>query len=316
MTASHDRDRADRELMEGQRGAGACRHRLRLPVLRGLSDDSVHGTARTLRPPAPRGGRSVHQRRVRARSRRHGVGRARHRRPRRDGLDRPGPLAHAGVVLRAHARRAPARHLQHGARPAGLLPGDTRRWPRRLPPHRARAAGRTRRRAARAARVPPRRQVAQPGARLRRLPPRAHPRSVDDRRRDVRRTPRQGLGGRRARLGFRDSRKSVTPLGVAQARAARLRPRRKGAVHRDEDAAHGTRGPRRDRLHRRRGDGDRRVRLAGEVREVRDQGAARRRSPHRIRAADHACGRSRTTPCAPRRRRPGASAPSSSAPVR
>ena len=32
--------------------------------------------------------------------------------------------------------------LQHGARPAGLLPGDARRRPRRLPPHRARAAGR------------------------------------------------------------------------------------------------------------------------------------------------------------------------------
>ena len=41
---------------------------------------------------------------------------------------------------RDHARRAAARHLQHGARPAGLLPGDPRRRPRRLPPHRARAA--------------------------------------------------------------------------------------------------------------------------------------------------------------------------------
>ena len=71
--------------------------------------------------------------------------------------------------------------LQHGARPAGLLPGDARRGSRRLPAHRARAAGRARGRGARPARVPPRRQVAQPGAHLRRLPPRAHAGSVDDR---------------------------------------------------------------------------------------------------------------------------------------
>ena len=53
-------------------------------------------------------------------------------------------------------------------------------------------------------------------------------------------------------------------------------------------AAHGARGARRDRLPRRRGDRGRRVRLAGEVREVRDQAAARRGPPHRLRAADHA----------------------------
>ena len=93
----------------------------------------------------------------------------------------PGPLAHAGVVLGDHARRAAARRVQHGARPAGLLPGDARRRSRRLPPHRARAAGRDRRRRARAARVPPRRQVAQPRAALRRLPPRAHAGGAHDR---------------------------------------------------------------------------------------------------------------------------------------
>ena len=140
-TATHDRDRARaaRELMEGSEALARAVDRRRLPVLRRLPDDAVHRAARALRPPAARGRRRVHQRRVRARGRRHGVGRALDGRPRRDRLDRPGPLAHAGVVLRDHAGRAAARHLQHGARPAGLLPGDTRRRPRRLPPHRARA---------------------------------------------------------------------------------------------------------------------------------------------------------------------------------
>ena len=75
------------------------------------------------------------------------------------------------------ARRAPARRVQHGAGAGRLLPGDARRRPRRLPPHRARAHGRPRGGRAHPARVPPRRQVAQPGARLRRLLPRAHARS-------------------------------------------------------------------------------------------------------------------------------------------
>ena len=97
--------------------------------------------------------------------------------------------------------------LQHGARPAGLLPGDARRRPRRLPPHRARTAGRARRRRARAARVPPRRQVAQPGAHLRRLPARAHAGGADDRDRSTFPTlPAEGLGGRRHRVGHRASR--------------------------------------------------------------------------------------------------------------
>ena len=107
MTATATRP--TRVLMEGSRGAGAGRDRGRLPVLRRLPDDAVHRAARALRPAAARGRRRVHQRRARARGRRHGVGRARHRRPRRDRLDRPGPVAHAGVVLRDHARRAAAR---------------------------------------------------------------------------------------------------------------------------------------------------------------------------------------------------------------
>ena len=127
----------------------------------GYPDDAVHRSARALRRTAARGRRRVHQRRVGARSSGHGVGRARDRRPRRDRFDGPRPVAHAGVVLGDHAGRAPAGHLQHGPRPAGLLPGHPRRRPRRLPPHRPRAAGRARRRRARATRVPSRRQVAQ-----------------------------------------------------------------------------------------------------------------------------------------------------------
>ena len=82
----HDRDARphDARAHGRQRGAGARRDRVRLPLLRGLPDDAVHRAARALRPPAPRRGRRVHQRRVRARSGRHGVGRARDRRPRRD----------------------------------------------------------------------------------------------------------------------------------------------------------------------------------------------------------------------------------------
>ena len=112
----------------------------RLPLLRGLPDDAVHGAARGLRREAPRRGRRVRQRGERARGRRHGVGRGGDGRARRDRFDRTGALAHAGVVLGAHARRAAARRVQHGARPVRLLPGDARRRTRRLPPHRARAA--------------------------------------------------------------------------------------------------------------------------------------------------------------------------------
>ena len=124
------------------------------------------------------------------------------RRPRRDRLDRPGPLAHAGVVLRDHARRAPARDLQHGPRPAGLLPVHPRRRARRLPPHRARADGHRRGRRAHPARVPPRRQVAQPRPRLRRLPDRAHP------------------GGGRHRAGRRSTTAARRRTGRSTARSA------------------------------------------------------------------------------------------------
>ena len=105
-----DRDRAARVLMEGSRGAGARRDRRRLPVLRRLPDDAVHRGARALRhacSPTPAACASTPSRELEA------VGMAwgalADRRARRDRLDRPGPLADAGVVLGDHARRAAAR---------------------------------------------------------------------------------------------------------------------------------------------------------------------------------------------------------------
>ena len=197
---------------------------------------------------APRRRRRVHQRRVGARSGRHDLGRALDRRARRDRLDRPGPLAHAGVVLGDHARRAAARRVQHGARPAGLLPGDTRRRARRLPPHRARAARRHRRRRARAARVPPRRQVAQSrrsstattSSRTRRRRSRSSRSSFPD-------AARQGLGRRRLALRQRRAAASVTPLGVGKVGQRALGQEGKAQYIATKLPADGARGARRDR---------------------------------------------------------------------
>ena len=73
-------------------------------------------------------------------------------------------------------------------------------------------------RRARAARVPPRRQVAQPGARLRRLPARAH---AGGGRRSSRSTfpelPAEGLGGRRVARRQRRSSRIISPLGFGKA---------------------------------------------------------------------------------------------------
>ena len=64
---------------------------------------------------------------------------------------------------------------------------------------------------------------------------------------DVPRAARQGLGGRRLDRRAAGTSRSVTPLGVGKARPARARPGGQGAVHRDEAAADGARGARRDR---------------------------------------------------------------------
>ena len=108
--------------------------------------------------------------------------------------------------------------LQHGARPAGLLPGDARRRSRRLPPHRARAAGRRARRVELA-------QLAFHLADKWRNPVLvygdyllAHTQeAVDDR--AARRSPTlpaEGLGGRRRRVAAPAQSQSVTPLGVGK----------------------------------------------------------------------------------------------------
>ena len=132
---------ARRVLDGGLRGDRRGRDRGRLPVLRRLPDDAVHRGARAHSPSAcPRSAACASTPRASSKRSAWRGARCGHRRARRDRLDRPGPLADAGVVLRDHARRAAARRLQHGARPERLLPGDARRRPRRLPPHRARAA--------------------------------------------------------------------------------------------------------------------------------------------------------------------------------
>ena len=193
--------------------------------------------------------------------------------------------------------------LQHGARPAGLLPGDARRRSRRLPPHRARAPGRARRRRARAARVPPRRQVAQPRARLRRLPARPHAGSAHDRAEVVPRRSRRRTGPSTASRRARVESASVTPLGVGKVGQRAFGQEGKAQYIATKTAAHGARGARRDRLPRRRGDGDRRVRLARQVREVRDQAAARRRPHASATSVRSRCGRSPTTRSRDARRR-------------
>ncbi len=75
----------------------------------------------------------------------------------RDRLDRPGPVADAGVARRGRAGPRPARRAQHGPGPGRLLAGHPGRRPRRLPHAGARPHGRARGGRAHAARVPPRR---------------------------------------------------------------------------------------------------------------------------------------------------------------
>ena len=95
------------------------------------------------------------------------------------------------------------------------------------------------------------------------------------------------------------SSRAVTPLGVGKVGQPALGQEGKAQYIATKLPLDGARGARRDRLPRRRGDRDRRVRLAGQVREVRDPPAARGRSPHRVRAPDHAVA----VPVRDRRRR-------------
>ena len=183
----------------------------------------------------------------------------------------------------------PARHLQHGARPAGLLPGHPRRRSRRLPPHRARTPGRARGRRARAARVPPRRQVAQSRVGLRRLPARAHPAGdLTIEPIDVPRAAEEGLGRRRDADRAPAKSRGVTPLGVAKHGQPAMGQEGKAQYIATKIPLMEREVARRARALRRRGDDHRRVRIARQVREVRDQPAARRGPPHRLRPPDHA----------------------------
>ena len=113
--------------------------------------------------------------------------------------------------------------------------------------------------------------------------------------------PEEGLGGRRHadrhRATAAASRRSASPSTASPrwAKRARRSTSRTKIPFMEREAA------RRARLLRRRRDRHRRVRFAGQVREVRDQAAARRRSPHRLRPADHALA----VPLLHRRRRGG-----------
>ncbi len=241
--------------------------------------------------------RHVHERRERARGGRHGVGRGGHRHAQRHRIDRPGPVADAGVADRARYARIPlvvlnmaraqgdywqaTRGPGHGdARMPVLAPMDV---PEAIDAHAARVR----------ARVP----VAQPGAPLRRLLPRAHvdARSTVTPRRASRRSGRR-LGARRG-----DERHRPRPARVAARHDQAQRARRAttyadhlarcARAHRGDAGRH--RAPRRDRVLRRRRRRRGRVRHAREVRARRGHPSPRRRRAGRVRATHHACCRSR-----------------------
>ena len=92
----------DRVLMEGSEALARAAIVAGLPLLRRLPDDAVHRGARALRQAASRRRRRVHQRRVGARSRRHGVGRALDRAP----GPRPARPARASRSCRSRSRRS------------------------------------------------------------------------------------------------------------------------------------------------------------------------------------------------------------------
>ena len=172
----------------------------------------------------------------------------------------------AEIVARAGA----ARRVEHGARAGRLLAGHPRRRPRRLPripvlaPMDVRRSGR-----AHAARVPPRVAVAQPGADLRRLLPRAH-HAVGRRSSRVDFGPLAGrpTGRSTGPPAARATPRLVSPLGTGKQRDdGRLRPRRAlprvRAGHRGDARRHRAAG--RHRVRRRRRRRRRRVRHAGDA---------------------------------------------------
>ena len=158
--------------------------------------------------------------------------------------------------------------------------------------------GHRRGRRAHAARVPPRRQVAQPGARLRRLPARPHQEAVD-----------VDADRRSPPLPAKDWAVDGSPIGH---RASRASSRRSASTRPGSPSAgiekhlRSTSSPKQDRimaeevrvetrLPRRRRDRDRRVRPAGQVREVRRRRSCAPRARRSATSARSRCGRSRTT---------------------
>ena len=205
---------------------------------------------------------------------------------------------------RDHAGRAAARHLQHGARPAGLLPGDARRRARRLPPHRARAAGRQR--GASSSRSS---RSTSPTSGATRCSSTATTCSRTRRRRstieplDVPGAAGQGLGGRRLARRAPGESRVVTPLGVGKVGQRALGQEGKAQYIATKIAADGARGARRDRLHSTTPrpwssrSARRRKFVQYAIEQLRAEGDRRSATCGRSR-----CGRSRTTRCATRPR--------------
>ena len=156
--------------------------------------------------------------------------------------------------------------------------------------HRARADGRARGGRARAAGVPPRRQVAKPGDVLRRLLPGAHLKSVDVATGRVRAGARQGLGARRHSRRQRSGQGRVAARRLQAARRCRLRHGRLLPAMRGTTAGDGR--PVSSRWSSpgtsTTPSGRRRVRHAGQVHPLHRAPAARRGAPGRLRAPDHA----------------------------
>ena len=216
------------------------------------------------------------------------MGCGRHRRPCGHRLHRPGAVADAGVDRGDVRCRCAGGGDQHGSGPGRLLPGDPRRWPRRLPHAGARPGVGERGDGARAPRLRPRRPVAQPRRRVRRLLPRSHQPGGRDRGRGPG-SGRPALGARRLHRGYRSG-EAALAAGRGQATRRRgLRPRRalpaSGGEHAGDGGGGGT--PRRGGARRRRRARGRRVRHRRPLRARGRRRPTGRRAPRGLRPPDH-----------------------------
>ncbi len=258
----------------------------------------------------PDGRRRVHERRERARGGRHGVGRGGHRHPRRHRLDRPGPVADAGVASpRSTLAQLPLVVLNM-ARAQGDYYQATRgggHGDYRTPRARAHATSARRSSSSQLA-FHLADTLAQPGARLRRLLPRPHlrSRSTSSRSTSARCPPKDwALDGstERHRRGPSSSRRSATPSSATT--SATTWPSYYDRV-RGADARQMIDGiePLAEigRLRRRRGR-RRRLRHAGKYVRYAVDRAARARATGSAASGRSRCSRSPTTAIARRRRR-------------